>query len=345
MNTAPFRDHAQWYAAHGWRVSPLKPLSKVPFANCDRCRRPTTERPNPAFEPHQAAECPCIKAGGWCHGFLASTVNPDIIAGWIERCPAANIAVAMGPSGLLVLDFDDHKGRAVPDEPLPGLQVAPEDAAALKTGADAFGLLCRLRGREWPRTLTWRTPTGHGHQQAFTVTDKQQFTPSAGALAWQTDVKAGSSYAIAPGSRTRDGKYEAVIGMDPQPLDDWIADELVRTGHFRQAAPVPNTERNPPAISGGRGYVRAVVLAELDSVANAAPGTRHVQICKSATALGGFVGAGLLDRTTVIDALMSAAQDAGVPAGERKALQTIETGVDFGARRPRTIPTRGRTAR
>jgi hypothetical protein len=227
----PLRDFGLWYADRGWAISPLQPLGKLPPANCARCRPPSRDRPNPAYEPHETSDCACITEGAWCHGLRAATTNTDIIAGWISRSPNANIAVNTGMSKLLVLDFDCHSDQPAPAQPLPGVDVDPADAAAVTDGGAAFGLLCRLRGRPWPATLLSKTPTGSGHHDWFAVDDGFRYTPSAGALGWQVDVKSSSSYAVAPGSVTKSGAYEVVVRMDPQPLPEWIAAELERTGH------------------------------------------------------------------------------------------------------------------
>jgi hypothetical protein len=70
------------------------------------------------------------------HGLLDATTDPDVIRGWWERWPDANVAVRTGQvSGLLIVDVDDH---------------------------DALHALARNHG-ELPRTASVTTPRGGQH--------------------------------------------------------------------------------------------------------------------------------------------------------------------------------------
>lgn len=91
-----------------------------------------------------------------------------------------------------------------------------------------------------------------------------------------------------------------------------------------------------PKSAGGRGYVASAVRTELEAVASCRAG-RNDQINRSAYSLGQFVGAGLLDRDEVHQALTEAAQRAGVDPDERKAQDTISRALEAGARQPRQI--------
>jgi hypothetical protein len=78
------------------------------------------------------------------------------------------------------------------------------------------------------------------------------------------------------------------------------------------------------------------VRAELEAVAECRSG-RNDQLNKSAFALGQFVGAGLVDRDDVHQALTEAAQSAGVDPHEAKAQSTIRRALEAGSRVPRRI--------
>lgn len=343
MSATPFATFGPRHAEHlGLKIFPLRPDSKLPFAGCDRCRRPTDKRPNPTYIRHEWSECPCLRTpGALCHGLWAASSVPDVIARWARQYPDANIGANVGLSNRLVLDLDDHGGEA-PEQPLPGIEAPAELAAQVKTGLDSFSLLCTVRGEAWPRTLTYETASG-GAQMMFAVGDGSRFKPSASALGWQIDVKAGPSYAVLPGSVTPKGEYRIVQHCDPAPVPKWLAADLTRTGHVRQLQ--PEFQRNPnwhaPRLAGGRAYVEAAVASELHIVAACRSG-RNEQLVRSAFALGQFVGAGLLDRGRVHEALTDAAERAGVPRNEAKAQDTIRRGIDAGSRSPRTIPEGGR---
>src|SRR5262249_43536700 len=72
--TMNFREAADWYVSLGWKVLPLQPGSKVPFAGS--------------------------------HAVNDATNDPGVIDSWHARAPDSNIAIACGASDLLVLDFD-----------------------------------------------------------------------------------------------------------------------------------------------------------------------------------------------------------------------------------------------
>ena len=57
-------------AALGWHILPLSAVSKRPLGNCDACR------PRHGIPVHLAGACPCLPAGGWCHGVRAATTGP-----------------------------------------------------------------------------------------------------------------------------------------------------------------------------------------------------------------------------------------------------------------------------
>ncbi len=67
---------AQWYAAHGWQVFPLRPRTKEPFSGL---------------------------------GVYCATSNAAQITQWWQRWPQANIGLHCGGSGILAIDMDSYK--------------------------------------------------------------------------------------------------------------------------------------------------------------------------------------------------------------------------------------------
>lgn len=340
MSATPFRQYAPWYAGRlGWYVHALKPAGKEPVSGCEKCRRGDPDRPNPNYVEHAWRQCPCLqRRGSTCHGLWSATNDPQVIADLARRYPNANIGVNLGKSCKLIIDLDDHNHGDVPAQPLPGIDVHPDRVAAVKDGGDAFALLCGVRNQPWPDTLTLETPSGH--HLVFDVPDGFRYKPSASALGWQIDVKAGPAYGVMAGSVTDKGEYKVMVRTAPATLPVWLAEELERTGHVRQPPVRPQRDPNwqPPKLAGGKAYVSKAVAAELEAVASCPPGRRNEQLCESAFALGQFVGAGLLDAGAVHQAITSAAEAAGVSPHEPKAQDTIRRGIDAGSRSPRTIP-------
>ncbi|MFI1183245.1 bifunctional DNA primase/polymerase [Streptomyces sp. NPDC020799] len=338
--TAPDpRRVALWAAAQGWHVIPLAPGTKVPVRGCDRCSPGTKERPNPRYVQHDGHGCECIKAGRACHGVLAATADAERITAWWERTPKAGVGIAAGPSGLVILDVDCHGGTP-PEDPelLPGLDL-PHGLApsSIVDGRDVLALLCEARRAPYPEgdhTLTVRTPTGGVHIW-FRSPTGMTWRPLAGALGWQLDVRAGSSYAVAPGTVTRAGAYtvQGRCRMVAE-LPAWLARDLDRTGH-RVRAERPRVVLPWRSRLIGTGYIASAVRGELSAVAEAQPGTRNGTLNRAAFRLGTLLAPANLDRGQVADALLEAARHAGLP--DREAEAAIRSGMGAGERQPHTL--------
>lgn len=331
---------ALWLAAQGFAVHPLVPGAKVPMRGCDRCSPGTKARTNPHYDDHTGHDCPCLAAGRLCHGVLAATTDPDRISAWWTRSPTAGVGLAAGPSGLVILDVDCHGGEAPknPTELLPGVELpAGITSDSITDGRDTLALLCEARRARYPEddsTLTVRTPTGGVHLW-FRAPAGSVWRPQAGALGWQLDVRAGASYAVAPGTVTRSGAYAAQGRCRTVvELPVWLARDLERTGHrVRPERPVARLPWRGHSV--GSGYVAAAVESELRAVAEAKPGTRNTALNRAAFNLGTLQAAGRLDRAQLADVLREAGQHAGLP--DREAEAAIRSGSAAGERQPRTL--------
>ena len=251
-------------AALGWHILPLSPASKRPLGNCGACR------PRHGIPAHLAGACPCLPAGGWCHGVRAATTDPARITAWWRREPRAVPGVAAGPSGLVLVDIDAHGGPPPPNLAtglLPGIDLATEpippgawaDPARFRDGRDSLALLARLRGgpRPWPtgpehQPVTAATPSGGVHlwYRAPAPNLRQALSDPHGryGLAWQIDLKAGWSYGIAPGATTTAGTYRIRGGDPAHPgrMPAWLAREVIRattTAPRQPATPPPPSAR------------------------------------------------------------------------------------------------------
>ena len=148
-------------AAIGRHVFPLAGANKRPLPNCPACRAPDGRA------RHPIEQCPCLPAGGWCHGVRAATTNPHTIIAWWTTQPGALVGIATGPSGLVLIDIDAHHTDP-PTDParqlLPGIDLTAEpgvpdgwqDTTRYRDGRDSLRLLAQLRGgpAPWPTTRT-----------------------------------------------------------------------------------------------------------------------------------------------------------------------------------------------
>lgn len=302
--TQLMRGSALGYAAAGWKVFPLRlEDAKRPKENCPRCRKG-----GPYFKAHSIPDCSCIALGKTCHGAYAATTDPERITQWWDA--PYGVAVSCGPSGLIVLDCDDHGGRT-PKKPVPSrkepLPLEP------RTGMDVMMMLAAEHTREsiFSSTATTVTPGG-GRQVLFTAPDAMDFSSdSNGAFAWQVDVRAGiTQTTLAPTIRP-DGAYRWLeSGVPVAPLPDWIRAMLVDSGMHR-----PTEEANRPVREPGAGparhYDRAAVQRAFERQLNAVRGcTGGVtwQLSKSAFTLGMFVARGEATYDDTFRMLFSAAR-------------------------------------
>ncbi|WP_331740310.1 bifunctional DNA primase/polymerase (plasmid) [Streptomyces sp. NBC_00015] len=335
---------ASWCARRGWPVHPLAAGRKTPAANCTRCRT----------DPHPAAQCPCLPAGRWCHGFHAATLDQRRITQWWSAHPELGVGVACGPAGLVVIDIDAHPAQPPSRERiLPGIPIGDHvDLTGLANGFHTLAVLAALRGERCPAedntTLRVRTPSGGLHVW-YRAVDRRRWRCSAGssqgaALAWQVDVRAHGGYIVAPGTTTRDGTYIPVDHVrEPAALPTWLAQELERTGHL-PAPSIPAPRPVPPrahqaVLAAGGGHdstfrLIARVLAPVEACGQVTEGAGFSDtLNRAAYTLGGLVAAGRLTEEEAQHALTQAAATAR-PGQERRAAQIISSGLAAGRRHP-----------
>jgi hypothetical protein len=337
----------------GWHILPLSAASKRPLANCPACH---SQHSTPA---HRADGCPCITAGGWCHGVRAATTEPRRLTAWWHREPGAVPGVAAGPSGLVLVDIDTHHDELPPDLAtglLPGINLAhepiPRDAwqnpAQIRDGRDTLALLARLRGgpHPWPddaehQPITVTTPSGGTHlwYQAPAGNLRQALSDPAGryGLAWQVDIKAGWSYGIAPGATTTSGTYQLRSGNPAQPghMPAWLAREVTRA-----AAPRPQTAAAPRPLPTPNGPGPAAYLTTIldHGTAQLATLTDGRQRALSALAYhaGGLLAWSGLDPGHVTTRLTAAGIASGL--SPRLAARIVHRALTNGTTQPLTPP-------
>ena len=159
---------ALWYAAHGWHVFPLSPRSKVPLANT--------------------------------RGFKDATTDPETIRGWWQNHPEANIGIAAGASGLVIVDVD-----------------VKHDAPGMESWLD----LRQQFGETLEETCIAETPTGGMH--VFYLANGQPVRNSAGQLGPGIDIRANGGYVAAAPSIVPGGEYVWAAECSPKdrPPSPW----------------------------------------------------------------------------------------------------------------------------
>jgi len=250
-----------------------------------------------------------------------ATADPAEAAQIWERCPDANIGIACGPSGLVVLDLDCHGELPLPWRDEPGVTDGKDVAAALAERA----------GQLWPTTHMVATPSGGWHLY-YLAPAGAGIRNSAGKLGPLIDVRASGGYVVGAGSVTDVGTYEILSDPDEpvEPLPAWLLSLL--TAPVSEMSECPNGIASTPGLHSPR-YAQAALEGELANVISAAEGIRNVTLNNAALKLGQLCVARQLDSAEVTMLLTDAALAAGLPAGEVRA--TIASGMR--AARPRSL--------
>ena len=153
------------YARRGWRVFPCRPGDKRP-----------------------------MKGFRWRN---EATIDEETIKRWWKRWPDANIGLATGGGGVVVLDVDGEEGER-----------------SLQELEEAYGPL--------PRTLEART--GGGGRHIFFKAPDWYVPISVSKIGTNLDIRGDGGYVVAPPSIHKSGKrYEWITTSEPAELPDWLA--------------------------------------------------------------------------------------------------------------------------
>lgn len=302
------------YAARGWHVFPLAPCSK-----------------RPAIPSHRSSECdgsdPYCWDGhrGW---EKRATTDPDEInAFWGPG--RHGVAIATGPSHLMVLDIDVAK---------------TPDRASGRASLEA--LEARHDARLPRRTFTVRTPSG-GEHRYFRLTGDQYglATTTTGCLGPGLDTRGRGGYVVAPPTALGPGRrYAVTCDAAPVPVPDWLIAAIIgepAPPHHQHRAGRPGPGYLVRQVDR---YVQAAIDGETDRVVSAPIGERNQTLFLASIALGQLVGGGLLDETDALEVLDAAArsqiQVPGDGYDQRQATATIRSGFERGVREPRQVTPR-----
>ncbi len=259
-------------AARGFHLFPLSPGAKTPALRRDWEGRATTD-------PARIQTC------------------------WSTR--AFNIAVACGPSRLLVLDLDTPK----PTTPPPPPRFAQE---GVTDGLDALALLCAEHGQPFPtETLTVTTARGGMHLY-FTRPDGARLGNTAGRLGYLIDTRAIGGYVVAPGSTVHGNPYRIVHDTAPVPLPSWL--------HRLLAPPRPMAA---PRTLRPRAAGTARLAPLLEVVLDAKEGQRNARLYWAALRVFAHAARGETDPAAGGAALLDAALRVGL--SEREARATLRS--------------------
>ena len=277
-------EHALDLALQGLAVFPLRPGTKVPLVK------------------------------DW---ELKASTDVEQVMRWWSTTPHANIGIACGPSGLLVVDLDADK----------------------KPGSTRHGqrsLINLAAGRDIPRTFTVASARG-GHHLYYRQPDGARFGNTAGRLGELIDTRGHGGYVVAPGSVFEGSAYRIEREAAVAKLPTWLAEELEQR---RAPTEISKPAQRPFAAPVGErrrtAYGTEALRRAAADVELAREGTRNHTLNREAFRLGRLVGGGILDHEQAAATLRRAARKAGLPPQETD--KTITSGLTAGIARPRSIP-------
>ncbi|MER5391907.1 bifunctional DNA primase/polymerase [Saccharopolyspora sp. NPDC002686] len=311
------RDWALLAVDRGWKVFPL---------------RPGTKR-NPALHGRKACPGTGICADehqGWEQ---RATSDPTKVEGCWSYA-AFNVAIATGPSGLLVVDCD---------RPKPGW-TWPEgwNSTGVTSGRDVLEVLAERAGASMPTTWTVATPSGgmHFYFRAPEGVRLRNTTGENGGLGPLIDTRAGGGYVVAPGSITAEGAYELIDDADPVDLPGWLVQALTPKPAAANSAP-----REIASARMSR-YVSAALRNERERLEATGTGPQNRALFTAALALGRLVAGGAVTDATVREMLHHTMSRLPLtrpdePWTTEQIDATITSAFRIAARNPRTLRVRG----
>lgn len=244
---------------------------------------------------------------GMFAGYIdAATHDLDQLDRWSAEYPGCCWKVIPSGSGVFAVDVD-----------------IPCDAHR-SDGVAALRDLCALHGPLPPRPHG-RSGSG-GHLVVFRDTGSP-IAPGSGRPALGLDTCAGRvAFTVSP-SRNKHGQaYRWVVApwdLAPPPAPEWLLTML--------APPPAPPKPARPMVPTGDAAMRAL-LRSFDVTASAPAGGRNQVLHRRAVLVGGFVGAGALDRALAERELIAAGMRAGQSRSE--AASTVRSGLNAGERRP-----------
>ncbi|MCP2242734.1 bifunctional DNA primase/polymerase [Lentzea aerocolonigenes] len=282
-------------AARGWHIFPAVPDAKRPFVDQWEAR---------------------------------ATTDPAVIRDFYTRYPRHNVAIATGPSNLVVVDCDVAK----PDE------VAPDgfNMLGVATGLDVLTLLAERAKATIPPTYAARTPSGGTHLY-FLAPKGTALRNTAGTLGWLVDTRAHGGYVIAPPSTTPAGRYEITDDRPPVELPAW----LVQAPAVKPPMAVSAPNQSAPAQRSA--YLDAIVRGECAKVAAAQRSRHNKTLFQAALSLGQLVGGNEISHSDAAHMLEQSA--AHMAAGDcdctpRQITATVQSGLKLGATNARRLDNR-----
>jgi energy-coupling factor transporter ATP-binding protein EcfA2 len=254
------------------------------------------------------------KIAAWEQNATSNGLNIEVT--W-QSAPHLMPAIPVGAHSLVVIDADRKAGAA--------------------DGVAAFDFLCAAHGVNLAGAFVVETPSGGRH---YYFSSETAFSNSRGSLPDGIDVRGVGGYVIAPGATLPDGRnYKLIAGSwDSIPA---LPEPLAALLRQKRTTATPEAYSPPGGLAvtdRERAFAQAALEDEVAKLTAMREGSgRNRALNDAAHSLGTM--AGWIDLNTVANALWEASIANGYIAkdGESAAKQTIESGMNAGASKPRPL--------
>lgn len=246
-------------------------------------------------------------------GYKDATTDDKRIHEMWQRCRSANIGIATGASGLVVIDIDVKHGI---------------------NGWKAFDDCLERLGELPGPTRMASTPSGGGHL-FFRAPEGVEIRNSAGKLGPGLDVRARGGYVVAPPSIIDSRAYRWDITESVKVLPDAWAKAM--------AVPVRKAPegRLPVARHTNRCTRRYCVVANeraCKDLRSTPLGGRNEAILRYGTSMGGLIHTGGITEQEIIDGMDWACGHWDIRERDiRKDLDTVRRAIEWGRQHPRQM--------
>lgn len=197
-------EYALEYARRGWKVFPLFYVLKGGGCSC---------RPRPNYPCKRIGKHPMTK-----NGVQDATTDEATIRRWWDETPWANIGLATGHDGLVVMDVDSG----------PKLDKEYQPTGQMKKGNESLAGLVEAN-QPLPATRVCETGSGGHHYYFLSI---KEISNSQSKIGADLDVRGSGGYVILPPSNHMSGgKYKWATPPDTKIADmpDWL-ETLCGTG-------------------------------------------------------------------------------------------------------------------
>jgi hypothetical protein len=233
------------------------------------------------------------------NGVKDATTHIDVISGWWEKYPDANVALATG-GNVYVVDLDGEEGL------------------------EAWAQLCAAHHTHPLHTRA--ATTGGGGRHLFYLPPVPGLRNTHWKIAEHIDTRGAGGYVLlAPSKHVSGNRYEWIEGAGTAPMPGWLV-ELV--------TPKMATPAQPPRIQFGETtkYGWGILTGAERRIAAAGNGNRNSTLNEEAFMVGQWIGGGEIDPRGVFERLCAASTDDDRKKVEATTRRALHDGTQF----PRT---------